>query len=87
MMAELVLRWLIPAFAFSMLLCGWRVLRGPTMPDRVVGLEILTTLAVGLAVCTTAVHGQRASLDVALVLALLAFLGTVAYARALGGRG
>lgn len=58
----------------------YRIQRGPTLPDRVVGLDILTT--VGIA--TTAVYAvateQDVWLDVATVLALISFLGTIAFA-------
>ncbi|WP_235962449.1 monovalent cation/H+ antiporter complex subunit F [Jannaschia marina] len=58
-----------------------RLIRGPTLPDRVVGLDTMTVLIVafcGLYVLDT---GTTAFLDVAVVLALIGFLATVALAR------
>ncbi|MDJ0974121.1 MAG: monovalent cation/H+ antiporter complex subunit F [Planctomycetota bacterium] len=76
----------LPVLGLSALLSAWCILRGPTIADRIVGLELLTTIGVGIAACVSIVHGQSALLDVSLVLALVAFLATVAYARALGDR-
>ena len=59
--------------------------RGEPM-DRVVGLELLTTVGIGLAAGAGLVADQAALLDVSLVLALVAFLATLAYARVLPPR-
>jgi multicomponent Na+:H+ antiporter subunit F len=58
-----------------------RVLLGPTLPDRVVSVDLVGVLIVGIAVVAAAGTGVEAFLDVALVLALISFVGTVAYAR------
>ena len=58
-----------------------RLLRGPGLPDRVVALDVVAHLAVGVIALWTLATGEGAYLDVALVLALVAFLATVAFAR------
>jgi multicomponent Na+:H+ antiporter subunit F len=58
-----------------------RVVRGPTLPDRVVALDLLGVIVVGFIVVYTALSGEKAFLDAALVVALVSFIGTVAYAR------
>jgi multicomponent Na+:H+ antiporter subunit F len=67
--------------AVALLLSFVRVLYGPTLPDRVVALDLIGVCAVGLMVLGAAVSEERAFLDAAVVMALLGFLGTVAYAR------
>jgi multicomponent Na+:H+ antiporter subunit F len=67
--------------AVALLLSFVRVLYGPTLPDRVVALDLIGVCAVGLMVLGAAASGERAFLDAAVVMALLGFLGTVAYAR------
>lgn len=63
-----------------------RLLRGPSLPDRVVALDIISTVTVGIiAVYTVATH-QAELLGAATVLALFAFLGTVGFARYLEKR-
>lgn len=59
----------------------WRLAKGPSLPDRVVALDMMTVAIAsfcGLAAIRT---GDAAFLDVALVLALVGFLATVALAR------
>jgi multicomponent Na+:H+ antiporter subunit F len=58
-----------------------RLLRGPTLPDRVVSIDLVGVLIVGITVVAAAASGEQAFLDVALVIALVSFVGTVAYAR------
>jgi multicomponent Na+:H+ antiporter subunit F len=67
--------------AAALLVAFVRVVRGPTLPDRVVAVDLIGISSVGLAVLGAAVSGQRGFLDAAVVIALLGFLGTVAYAR------
>ncbi|MBN1994298.1 MAG: cation:proton antiporter [Anaerolineae bacterium] len=71
---------IIPILSLAMILAFVRVLRGPSLPDRVVGLDLLATLGVGIIAVYAVVANQPVFLDVAVVLALLAFLGTVAFA-------
>ncbi len=56
-----------------------RLVRGPTLHDRIVALDVLTAIVVGI-VGTVAVERRENTLvDVSLVVALVAFLGTVAF--------
>ena len=63
------------------LLTFLRVVRGPTLPDRVVAIDLIGVLIVGVIVVTAAATGDQTFLDVAIVIALISFVGTVAYAR------
>ena len=58
-----------------------RVVWGPTLPDRVVAVDLIGVSAVCLMVVTAARTREVAFLDAAVVITLLGFLGTVAYAR------
>lgn len=58
-----------------------RIMLGPSLPDRVVGLDMLTVLMVAFAAGFAVAVDESAFLDVAIVLALVGFLGTVAFAR------
>jgi multicomponent Na+:H+ antiporter subunit F len=59
----------------------FRLAKGPTLPDRVVALELIASLTVGLIAAYAFFSGQTAFLDVAMVLALTAFLAAIAFAR------
>jgi len=56
-----------------------RLVKGPTLPDRVVAMDLVGVLVVGLIVVLAASTGVRAALDAAIVIALIAFVSTVAY--------
>jgi multicomponent Na+:H+ antiporter subunit F len=58
-----------------------RLLKGPTLPDRVIAIDLIGVLMVCLLVVTAAVTAQQALLDVGMVVALISFVGTVAYSR------
>ena len=80
-MLEAALSVTLATLGLAALLAFVRLVRGPTLPDRVVAMDLLGVLIVGLIVVYTAATGVAAFLDVAMVIALVSFLGTVAYAR------
>jgi multicomponent Na+:H+ antiporter subunit F len=57
-----------------------RIVKGPTLPDRVVAMDLLGVLVVGFITVLAATTGVRATLDAAMVIALIGFVSTVAYA-------
>jgi multicomponent Na+:H+ antiporter subunit F len=63
-----------------------RLVRGPTSADRVVALDLMAALTVGAIALQTVATGSQAFLRVATVLALVGFLGTVAFATYLARR-
>jgi multicomponent Na+:H+ antiporter subunit F len=80
-MLDLLFPVVFGILAVSALLALVRVIRGPTLPDRVVALDLMGVLVVGFAVVSAAATGSPYFLDVAIVIALLGFVGTIAYAR------
>lgn len=58
-----------------------RLAKGPTLPDRVIAIDLIGVLLVCLLALMAGVTAQQAFLDVAMVVALISFVGTVAYAR------
>lgn len=66
-----------------------RLLRGPSFADRIVALELMSSLILGLIAAFSVYSGAAALLDVAIVLALTGFLAAVAfslYVERLGNR-
>ena len=61
-----------------------RLVRGPSLPDRVVALDLIAFIAVAFIALTSVATGQEVFLDAAVALALIAFLGTLAFARSVG---
>jgi multicomponent Na+:H+ antiporter subunit F len=64
-----------------------RLWKGPSLPDRVIATDLLGTIAVGLLVVGAAASGQRAFMDAAVIIALIAFVSNIAYARFIERRG
>ena len=64
----------------ALLLTLVRIAKGPTLPDRVVGLDLLGTLGISVAAVVALAARDAVYIDVAIVLALLSFLGIVAFA-------
>jgi multicomponent Na+:H+ antiporter subunit F len=89
--AELVLPWVLDGLMILLplaALCAFvRLILGPSLPDRVVALDLIVMILVGLIAVYTIKTGQESLLRIAMVLALLAFLGTVSFARYLEKRG
>jgi len=80
-MQDIITMTALAMLAFAAVLAFVRLLRGPTLPDRVVALDLIGVLIVCITVAIAATTGQQAYLDVAIVIALVSFVGTVAYAR------
>ncbi len=58
-----------------------RVVRGPSLPDRVVALELFSTTVVGLVGVYAIKSGVSSFLDAAIVIALMGFLAAIGFAR------
>lgn len=65
----------------GMLLVIVRLMRGPNLGDRIMALDTLTMLGVGLIGALTVRTGLTLYLDIAIAIALAGFLSTVALAR------
>ncbi len=78
-------RCLIVLF-LSAFLCLYRILRGPTAPDRIVAIDILGILVVGLCALMCIPTGRSWYIDIGIVWALQSFIGTLALAKYLEGR-
>ncbi|MDX3928837.1 MAG: cation:proton antiporter [Shinella sp.] len=87
--------WIIEAacgFALALmsaafLVTVWRVIRGPTLPDRIVGLDMLVAIAIGFIAVIAISTGYTLYVDIAISLGLVGFLATVAFARFVLARG
>ncbi|MFC7231266.1 monovalent cation/H+ antiporter complex subunit F [Saliphagus sp. GCM10025308] len=62
-------------------LASYRVIRGPTEPDRVIGLDAIATNVVAIAVLVALLTDRGLFITVSLVLAIIGFIATVAVAK------
>ncbi|MFC7098543.1 monovalent cation/H+ antiporter complex subunit F [Halobaculum marinum] len=77
----LVLQGALVLAALLTLAVGYRVITGPTTPDRVVALDVIATNVVAIAALYAMIEGLGLFLDVALVLAIIGFISTITVAR------
>lgn len=71
----------------AMLAAVIRIIIGPTLADRILGLDTITILAVGVIGVFAVRTGLYLYVDIALALALVGFLATLAFARLLLSKG
>ncbi len=80
-MAETLVTLAACLAGLALLLALWRFVVGPSAADRVVAFDVMTIVAVTGIALLALVGGRGIYLDVALVYALLSFLGVIAVAR------
>lgn len=84
-MAETILIVAAVFIAMGFVLAILRFFKGPHAVDRVVGFDVLTVISITGIVLAGVIQGRAIYLDVALVYALLSFLGVIVAARYLEG--
>lgn len=84
---EVTINIVMVALIVALALAFIRLVRGPSLPDRVVTLDLIGTIVVGIIAVYAMMTDQPVFIDAAIVLALIVFLGTVAFARYTEQRG
>ena len=74
---DIALGLIFLAFFFSLI----RLWKGPSLQDRIVALDLISSLVAGIIIIYLLRVGEKRYLDIVLVLSLIVFLGTVAIAR------
>lgn len=73
--------------ALAILILMPRMAKGPSLADRVVILDLISMIMIGIALVCTVLFSEKTFLDVALAVALTSFLGTIGFAGYLQKRG
>lgn len=76
----------IVTLAAALVLCLWRILKGPTLADRGLASDIFSLQIVGLAVLLTIRLRTLLFFDAVLIVSILGFVSTVAFAQFIGRR-
>ena len=79
-MLEVISHLTLVILGLALVIAFIRLVKGPTLPDRIVAMDLFGVLVVGVIVVLAGSSGIRATLDAAIVIALVSFLGTIAYA-------
>ncbi len=80
-MTAAVLPYALSGFTLALLLAFWRLLRGPTLPDRILALDTMYVNALVVLLLGGLQWGSRLFFEAALVIAMLGFVGTVALSK------
>ncbi|MFC2188138.1 cation:proton antiporter [Fulvivirgaceae bacterium LMO-SS25] len=70
---------ILPILSISALMVFIRFIKGPHIADRVLSLDLLITIGLGIITIISVITNQSTFLDIALIFALIAFLSTVAF--------
>lgn len=79
-LSTLILVLILPILVGALFLVGFRLLRGPHILDRVIALDYMTIVVVAFLGLYAMATDQTIYLDIAMVVALLSFLGTIGFA-------
>ena len=79
-LVDFIFMFVFPLLGLGIVFAFVRLALGPDLPDRVVALDLIATLIICIAAAYAIATDQPACLDAAMVLALIVFLGTVAFA-------
>jgi multicomponent K+:H+ antiporter subunit F len=80
-MIEIAVLFTISCVGLAMALNLWRLAKGPTHADRILALDTMTINAIALMVLMQIQQGSAVYFEAALLLAMVGFVGTVAYCK------
>lgn len=78
---DAVIKLTLALMGLALCLAFVRLIKGPSLPDRVVALELFSTLIVGIIGVISIQTDVASFLDVTIVMALMAFLAAIGFAR------
>ena len=78
---DVAVRIALVVLSLSFLLTVLRVLKGPTLPDRILALDMLVAVGIGFIAVTGIASDVTFNVDIAIALGLVGFLATIAFAR------
>ena len=80
-MFEIILIYFaLPVIALSIFLVFIRILIGPSIEDKIVAFDLLSAIAIGFLSVYAVITNSKTILDIGIIIALIVFLGTVAFA-------
>ena len=66
--------------------CLYRIIRGPSIADRMVGIDIFGILVVGICAILAIITNKTFLLDIGIAWVILSFIGTITLAKYISGR-
>lgn len=81
MMADMVIFMVLVGLVILLIPCVWQILRAPNQADRLMSVELFSMIITGILVLFAVIQKDPKVIDIAIVLAAFAFIGTVGIAR------
>ena len=78
---EMALAFGFAALGLALVMNLWRLFKGPGVADRILALDTMVINVIGIIVLAGIASGSGTSFEAALLLAMVGFVGTVAYAK------
>lgn len=80
-MIEIILKVSLALFMFAIALSLYRVIKGPSLPDRAIALDTIGVNLISAIAIVSIVLQTKAFLEAILILGILAFIGTIAFSK------
>ena len=81
MMIKGILTIALIFFTITVVICLYRVIKGPTLPDRVVAVDMIGVNMLSMIAIISLLQNTTAYLEVILILGILSFIGTIAFSK------
>ncbi|MBO0602111.1 Na(+)/H(+) antiporter subunit F1 [Sporosarcina sp. E16_3] len=80
-MIQAMLTTSLVLFSLTIAIAVIRIILGPSMPDRVIGLDMIGVNLIAMIAVISVVMNTKAFLEVILILGILSFIGTIAFSK------
>ena len=80
-MIDMILKVSLTLFMFAIALSLYRVIKGPSLPDRAIALDTIGVNLISAIAIVSIVLNTKAFLEAILILGILAFIGTIAFSK------
>jgi len=80
-MISLVLKIALVFFSLTIAISFYRVAKGPSMPDRIVGLDTISVNLLSMVAIISILFETTAYLEAILIIGILSFIGTIAFSK------
>ncbi len=80
-MIQAMLTTSLVLFSITIAIAAIRIILGPSMPDRVIGLDMIGVNLIATIAVISVLMNTKAFLEVILILGILSFIGTIAFSK------
>lgn len=80
-MVEILMLISLVLFSFTILISVYRIIKGPSKPDRVIALDMIGVNLLAAIAVVSCILLTKAFMEVILILGILSFIGTIAFSK------